>query len=630
MRFLQKTSKDGCRTVGASEDETSNDSDGRGAQPEKKELVLPRANSGVGAFRPHVTLGPPGCGKTRRLLELFTDELERGVRPERIALVTFTRAARREALDRAQKKFALAGRRFAWVRTIHSAAFALMELSPGRILDDERLAEFAQRHGYDLTIGGHHLDDDAVEPLLVRGRSRDDALLFAYEWGRNCLLDLEQTLSRCPVEDLPVPQLRLFVRRLIEFKDEHQLLDFSDLLETVLEKQLRPDVDVAMIDEAHDLSPLQIAVVEMWFASCARSYVCADDDQAIYGWNGASPDWIHELARRREPEVLEHSHRVPVIPHALAQRIISGNVHRLRKNYEPAPKYGRIVQADLDQALDMVASSSDAFVLVRNRMFVARATTGLLERAVPFVVEGWGGWSPLGDERSVKAVRLALRLERGDPGPFPTSDVAALLHFVPATSALIAPDADARVRERKSQGSFMRVTLIEDLGFAPLVAAIEDEGPLSVLSKMPRSSRRYFERLVQRYGNVPDPTAVVTTVHAAKGRERELVVVLPDMTRTTYSSYLRSRAEEGESERRVFYVAVTRTKDTLVLVQPRSRRHFEFPAISSHLCGGSARREQFEERAAIQEFEGGLARSEAERRARMAVEALMAQEADRG
>jgi superfamily I DNA/RNA helicase len=123
---------------------------------------------------------------------------------------------------------------------------------------------------------------------------------------------------------------------------------------------------------------------------------------------------------------------------------------------------------------------------------------------------------------------------------------------------------------------------------------------------------------------LPEPTTVVTTIHAAKGRERDLVVVLPDMTRTTYASYQRRGAEEGESENRVFYVAVTRTKDTLVLVQPRSRRHFDFPSIRTDgPMGEAAKAEQFEERAAILEFDGGLSRSEAEDLACAQVEALL-------
>jgi DNA helicase-2/ATP-dependent DNA helicase PcrA len=541
-------------------------------------------------FSPRLILGPPGAGKTRRLLELFTDALGRDVLPERIALVTFTRAARQEALDRATARFAIAPKRFSWVRTIHSGAFLLLGLGRDQILAEERLKHFAALHGYELTDKVYDLDDDPLE-LLAKGRRRDDVLLFAFEWGRNGRLDLEHTLARCPVDSLSAPQFRLFVKRLQAFKAEHKLLDFSDLLERVLELGLRPDVDVAMIDEAHDLSPLQIAVVEMWFAGCKDTYVCADDDQAIFKWQGASPAWIRELAKRGEPEVLSQSHRVPIAVHALAQRIIAGVHERAPKEYRPTEDLGRVLVADLDQALQLAAqakpntSSRDttstvrpaAFVLVRNRLFIARVARELIERAVSFVVEGWGGRSPLSDERAVAAVKCALALARGEQGPFPTTQVRALVSYVPLDSTWIAATAREEIKSRNGQGSFMLVDLVEQLGFAPLLEVIEQHGPFAVMPKMQRDDRRYFERLSAQSGDLPDPRVVVTTIHIAKGREAPLVVIVPDMTRSTYNEYIGSGQAGHEDELRVFYVGVTRTQDTLVLVQPRTRRHFEFP-----------------------------------------------------
>ena len=47
-----------------------------------------------------VILGAPGCGKTRRCLDLLGRELEAGVPSERIAFVAFTKAAAQEAQDR--------------------------------------------------------------------------------------------------------------------------------------------------------------------------------------------------------------------------------------------------------------------------------------------------------------------------------------------------------------------------------------------------------------------------------------------------------------------------------------------------------------------------------------------------
>jgi ATP-dependent exoDNAse (exonuclease V) beta subunit len=49
------------------------------------------------------------------------------------------------------------------------------------------------------------------------------------------------------------------------------------------------------------------------------------------------------------------------------------------------------------------------------------------------------------------------------------------------------------------------------------------------------------------------------------------------MTRATHEEYLRGGQAGFEAENRVLYVAVTRTQDKLVLVQPGGRRHYDLP-----------------------------------------------------
>ena len=54
-----------------------------------------------------IIFGPPGTGKTTRLLEIVEQELRIGVPPDRIAYLAFTRKAAQEAVQRACTKFKL-------------------------------------------------------------------------------------------------------------------------------------------------------------------------------------------------------------------------------------------------------------------------------------------------------------------------------------------------------------------------------------------------------------------------------------------------------------------------------------------------------------------------------------------
>ena len=65
----------------------------------------------------------------------------------------------------------------------------------------------------------------------------------------------------------------------------------------------------------------------------------------------------------------------------------------------------------------------------------------------------------------------------------------------------------------------------------------------------------------------------VNTIHASKGREAENVVVLPDMTSTSFYSY----NKDPDNEHRVFYVACTRAKKNLYIHTPLTQRFYPLP-----------------------------------------------------
>ena len=66
------------------------------------------------------------------------------------------------------------------------------------------------------------------------------------------------------------------------------------------------------------------------------------------------------------------------------------------------------------------------------------------------------------------------------------------------------------------------------------------------------------------------PKIIIDTIHQVKGGEADNVMLLTDLTRKADVSYWSQRDEE----RRVFYVGMTRARNTLNIVRSQTDREF--------------------------------------------------------
>ena len=98
----------------------------------------------------NIILGPPGTGKTTRLLNLVEDSLERGISPDRIGYFSFTKNAAQEAILRAVIRFGLSEKELPFFRTLHSLAYYCLSLGKNSMMQGKHYKEAADW----LKIGG--------------------------------------------------------------------------------------------------------------------------------------------------------------------------------------------------------------------------------------------------------------------------------------------------------------------------------------------------------------------------------------------------------------------------------------------------------------------------------------------
>src|SRR5438876_3075887 len=242
---------------------------------------------------PLCILAGAGTGKTTTITRRIAWQVASGAfPPEQIVAVTFTDKAAGELRARLRALGADGVR----ASTFHSAALSLLrhfEGDPGRILASKAI--LLRRIGNGL-------------PGAYRFRPAGD-VATEIEWAKNRRLTPDTYRDWLGDHEPPIPadlSLRVF-REYERRKDAEGLLDFEDLLERTARLLESDDAARAAVhdrwraftvDEYQDVNLLQQSLLDLWLGD--RDDLCAvgDDYQAIYGFTGASAEWLLALPRR--------------------------------------------------------------------------------------------------------------------------------------------------------------------------------------------------------------------------------------------------------------------------------------------------------------------------------------------
>jgi DNA helicase-2/ATP-dependent DNA helicase PcrA len=494
-----------------------------------------------------IILGPPGTGKTTYLLNQMEMELDRGVPPDRIGFVSFTRRAAQEAKDRAILKFGLSSKDLPWIRTLHSLCFRALGLNQSEVLTGKKLTEFGKWAGQ--PVSGFY--------------SMEEGSTFGFQTGDRCLfMDNLARVKGIPLldqyeidrDDLPWSIVEEISLRLVDFKKSQHLSDYTDMLMNFTKLDWSAGLEVLFVDEAQDLSALQWKVVEHLAKGTRRVAIAGDDDQAIYRWAGAAVDHFIDLPG--EVTVLDHSWRVPKEIQEVAMNVLSRIEKRRPKDWHPREGEGIINRVpDLDRAeLDV---NEDTLILGRNTCFLRDDAQRMLEGA-GILYEYKGGMSV--PKNVVDAIVAWEALRRGD---FVTVDQAENIY------------EHMKAREGYAWG-FKKLPAWEDREEQVSMLDLKKGGGLltdaiwhEALTKITARERQYMIRILQGGQRLTQRSSVrVSTIHGAKGAQADHVILLTDMAWRTFDEAKRFY----EDEARTWYVAATRAKKKLTIVDPQANR----------------------------------------------------------
>ena len=154
------------------------------------------------------------------------------------------------------------------------------------------------------------------------------------------MVSLEEQYNDTENYNLSWPMLKKVDEIYSLYKSENGKYDYTDMIKQFVDQGSAPSLEVLIVDEAQDLTPLQWEQVKVLRASAERIWYAGDDDQAVHRWMGVRVEQFMEICD--EVEILEQSYRVPNSVHALANRIVKRIDTRHEKNWLPTKHEGTI------------------------------------------------------------------------------------------------------------------------------------------------------------------------------------------------------------------------------------------------------------------------------------------------
>lgn len=454
--------------------------------------------------------GAPGCGKTSYLLSLL-EELLKDNSPNRIAFSSFTKKGSYEGKDRALQKFNFKEKDFPYFKTIHALAFRELNLNKQQIISKKHYRAFSKAMG--MNFVGYYTHDFS---------NNDDQYLFFISLEKNNPVKALNLLELNP--DFGSEKSQWIKRNYERFKKEMNLLDFDDVLIEFISKGISIPVDVVLIDEAQDLTTLQWEFCKVAFRNSKDFYIAGDDDQAIYEWSGADLNHFLGMTSKSEVVVLDQSYRLNRDVLNFSKKVLEKITQRVPKNFLPSQRSGDIRYCNNFREIEIKEGES-YFFLSRNNYYLTEFQQHFRELGLVFFYKNTLSINLL----IYRAIHLYEKLIKSDPG---------------------------RIRKEMTLIPFLKKDLDGKGWFDDFNIPIED--------------KLYYDKLIKNKVNINKCNIHINTIHGVKGGEADNVVLKLDLTKRVYENFNRS-VENYNSELRCLYVALTRTKNTLYIVQSKSK-----------------------------------------------------------
>lgn len=368
-----------------------------------------------------LVLAGAGTGKTRAIIGRAAFLIENGTPPEKIQILTFTKRAASEIVERVKSSLSSNVAQNLNGATFHSWCNQLIVKYPNlfgaasyTVIDpDDQLSVMKMVCG-----------DQVIEYKGIRIKPQQ--LIDIYSFGRNTRTNLSNALREKvfngktdeETEDeieIIRPKVEVLLKAYQEKKGEGRYIDYDDLLLVVANRVrndpgakdiLSKELKYLLIDEFQDTNPLQWFLLEP-FLEIANFFCVGDDAQSIYSFRGADFKNVHlfkERVKDSEIQVLDKNYRSTQEILDLSNWLLASSQLDYKKQLEAIRGNGKkprlinlssqweeanfIAETILTNFSEENKSFADHLILSKSQYYTKPLQAVLIQKKIPYVTYG--------------------------------------------------------------------------------------------------------------------------------------------------------------------------------------------------------------------------------------------------
>ena len=570
-----------------------------------------------------------GTGKTKTLTYRSARLIEDGVNPENILLLTFTKKAAKEMLNRAtlildERCEKIAG------GTFHSFANMILRKYASFLGLKNNFTIMDSADCQDVI---QHITNTLFEKKEKRFPKKS-TILEIYSKSVNKETPTAEIIEKEYFNFKELTDKIIEIHKAyVKYKRENSILDYDDLLLYLkflmndhehIRKKLSNQYKYIMVDEYQDTNTLQADIVKLLASEHNNVMAVGDDSQSIYAFRGANYKNILDFPNLFENTKiikLEQNYRSSQNILNLTNSIISKAQQGYKKELfsEIAdfkkPAIIKAINSQMEaefvcqkvlELLDEDISLNDICVLVRNARMSYNLEIELSKCNIPF--QKFGGPKFM-EAAHIKDIIAHLRIILNPDDTISLNRVLLLLKGIGAKAVTqIVPFMQQKNYNQKllpskystsltplfkfliknDENNFSLFELVEELikYYKPILKDKYDDWQkrekdlehFSYLSSQYKKLDSFLSDLALEppeasvegmyKNNIKDDCLTISTIHSAKGLEWNSVFIIGAVDGRFPSAYSFNSFDEMEEELRLMYVALTRAKSDLYISYP--------------------------------------------------------------